>query len=120
MTLSRRDMLKLLASSTFFLTAGARGSNHPAARENLHRLAFPQGVASGDPQPDGIMLWTRAKPQDSTGSQVNLLLQLSTDKTFTEAPLVEQVLQAKPETDFTVRAYVDGLSPGKHYYYRFL
>ena len=120
MTLNRRHMLKLLASSTFFLSVGARAANHPAKGVNLHRLAFPQGVASGDPQPDGIMLWTRAQPQEDTGSPVNLLLQLSADKTFTEAPLMEAVLQAKPETDFTVRAYVDGLSPGQQYYYRFL
>ena len=120
MTLNRRHMLKLLASSTFFLSVGTRASNHSTAGANLDRLAFPQGVASGDPQPDGIMLWTRAQPQGDTGSPVNLLLQLSTDKTFTKAPLMEEVLQAKPETDFTVRAYVDGLSPGKHYYYRFL
>ena len=120
MTLNRRHMLKLLASSTFFLSVGTRASNHSTAGANLDRLAFPQGVASGDPQPDGIMLWTRAQPQGDTGSPVNLLLQLSTDKTFTKAPLMEEVLQAKPETDFTVRAYVDGLSPGQQYYYRFL
>ena len=60
MILNRRQLLGLLSSGTFLLSAGMQAAIKLTG--SPQRLRFPQGVASGDPQPDGVMLWTRAEP----------------------------------------------------------
>ena len=50
MLLSRRSLL--VAAS---ITAAAR----PAWAQNLARGVFTHGVASGDPLPEAVVLWTR-------------------------------------------------------------
>ncbi|NQX88175.1 MAG: alkaline phosphatase D family protein [Halioglobus sp.] len=118
MPVSRRQVLQLAASSTYFLSAGPRGFARSVAAD-LVSLDFPQGVASGDPQPDGIMLWTRAVPKVTTTRAVKLLLQLSLKPDFSQL-LVHDMVTTHPDHDLTVRAYIDGLEPNSTYYYRFL
>jgi alkaline phosphatase D len=119
MPITRRSLLGLLSSSTFLLTV-APGTGAavelPAAAPPLD---FPQGVASGDPQPDGIMLWTRAVPATGANAPVTLLLQLSPDSSFSAVALQAQV-HTNADCDYTVRAYIAGLAPDTQYYYRFL
>ena len=118
MPITRRAMLGLLSGSTFFLTAGGGLAAGPAA--NAPGLSFPQGVASGDPQADAVMLWTRALPEQYAGpDSVPLVLQLSRDGDFSEL-LLQVQLATGPDSDYTVRAYIDGLEPDSIYYYRFL
>ncbi len=118
MAVSRRTLLKALSGSTFFLSAGGALAV-PEWPEDAATVAFMQGVASGDPQPDAIMLWTRAQPTAGPVNTVPLLLQLSRDAQFTDLVL-QSALQTGPDSDYTVRAYVDGLDADSHYYYRFL
>lgn len=119
MPLTRRSLLELLTSSTFFLTLAPGTVLAAELPADATPLEFPQGVASGDPQPDGIMLWTRAIPAGGATGPVNLLLQLSADREFANVLLQENV-QTSADSDFTVRAYIDGLAPDTWYYYRFL
>ena len=118
MPINRRNLLQLLSSSTFFLSvapgalaAGEVPQGNPAVR-------FPQGVASGDPQPDGIMLWTRAEPA-AAANTVDVLLQVSVDEDFSSFVL-QSNLQTSADSDYTLRAYIDGLASDQIYYYRFL
>lgn len=119
MPLKRRTVLGLLSGSTFLLTAGVGtgATGMPATR--LPRLQFPQGVASGDPRPDAVMLWTRAEPPQDHDGIVPLLLQVSRNSNFTSLEL-QAPLSTDVASDFTVRCYVDGLQPDTFYYYRFL
>jgi len=119
MPITRRNLLGLLSSSTFFLTVAPGTALTAQLPAESAGLDFPQGVASGDPQPEGIMLWTRAVPATGAGGKVHLLLQLSTDSSFSTLLLQEQV-QTHADSDYTVRAYIDGLAPHTQYYYRFL
>lgn len=119
MPITRRSLLGLLSSSTFFLTVApdsVPGAELPAA---LSPLDFPQGVASGDPQPAAVMLWTRAVPTTGSGNAIRLLLQLSADSNF-GTPLLQEGVHTNAGSDYTVRAYIDGLTPDTVYYYRFL
>lgn len=119
MPITRRSLLGLLSSSTFFLTVSpARTLAAPLPADSTP-LSFPQGVASGDPQPQDIMLWTRAVPTTATGGPVSLLLQVSGDSDFSTLLLQEQV-QTDAAADYTVRTYISGLTPDTQYYYRFL
>ncbi|MEH6516522.1 MAG: alkaline phosphatase D family protein [Halioglobus sp.] len=127
MPITRRAALGLLASSTFFLTVPIRAQQTKTDVPNpTIALNFDQGVASGDPRPDSVMLWTRAAPvtegapeaQKETG-EVALLLQLSETENFDKV-LYEALLQTNEGADYTVRAFVDGLQADRYYYYRFL
>ncbi len=110
----RRQFLQI--AGTFMLSAGlpARAAQQATVSP---ALSFPQGIASGDPQSDSIILWTRAliPGQDA----VPLVVQLSETDDFTEV-LVEAPVTASADNDFTVRAYIDDLQPAQRYFYRFL
>ena len=106
----------LLSSGTFLVSAGSLGAELPG---DSPRLTFPQGVASGDPQPDGIMLWTRAEPLGPQLGKVPVRLQLSVSEDFRRL-VVDTQLETDSSSDFTVRIYVDGLQADARYYYRFL
>src|SRR5690606_17986796 len=85
--------------------------------EDGTRYSFPQGVASGDPRPDSIILWTRVP--DESGAAVSVRVQLARDEGFSEL-LVDEAITADPEWDHTVRHKVQGLSAATNYYYRFV
>ncbi len=127
---SRRDFLKLFgaAAGCYALTASpvpflARLNRAEAAPGQFH---FPQGLASGDPQPDAVLLWTRVAriagnddpvAQPLNGS-IDLYVQVAKDEAF-ESLVLERTVRAPAEADHTVRLLVDGLQPDTIYYYRF-
>ena len=122
MPLTRRNLLELVSSSTFFLTVAPLSAAAPPPMTMKEALTFPQGVASGDPQPEGVMLWTRAVPAVAAGGEaaaLPLLLQLGADSNFSNILLQSQV-HTSPSSDYTVRTYIDGLTPDTYYYYRFI
>lgn len=112
-------MLGLLSGSTFFLTVAPTRANPQALSTAAPALEFREGVASGDPQPTSIMLWTRAAPPKEHTGKVTLLLQVSADKAFSRLEL-QAPISTEAANDYTVRSYVDGLRPDTIYYYRFI
>ena len=52
--------------------AGAAGVAAPAAARPVSSVAFLHGVASGDPRPDGVVIWTRVTPTDPTVRSVRV------------------------------------------------
>ena len=81
------------------------------------RLLFPQSVASGDPRPHQVLLWTRSPA--AAGEDVPLRLQVADDPGFLQLR-VERELVARAEADHCLRVRVQGLQPGRAYHYRFL
>lgn len=83
---------------------------------------FPQSVASGDPTPSGVVLWTRINPgAHSPSSQLGF--QVALDPSFRRM-VTQGVIEASHITsagDYTVRVDLDGrLSSNAVYYYRFI
>lgn len=91
---------------------GNNGGGTPAAR-----FQFPQGIASGDPRPDSIILWTRVI--GDTDAAVPVRVQMARDESFAQL-LVDAPITAEPDWDHTVRHKVTGLDAATTYYYRFL
>ena len=121
-TVSRREFLALFARSAgcFVATASMApllGCSSP--RPAPGGFGFPSGVASADPQPDAVVLWSRVVPEDDETETIALQAQLARDPGFSEVILEESIV-AQRYFDFTVRCFVDGLEPDRHYYYRFL
>jgi alkaline phosphatase D len=79
---------------------------------------FPQSVASGDPRPDGVILWTRVDDTDA-GSGLRLTLDIATDEGFFNI-VGSQTVVATAEHDHVIKLRVSGLGPGTVYYYRFI
>jgi alkaline phosphatase D len=77
---------------------------------------FSHGVASGDPLPDAVILWTRVSV-DSTDS-VEVFWEVATDSGFAER-VGAGWTSAGAEDDFTVKLDASGLKPGTAYFYRF-
>ncbi|MFB6817022.1 alkaline phosphatase D family protein [Streptomyces sp. NPDC056347] len=86
--------------------------------------AFLHGVASGDPLPDGILLWTRvtpdagATPGSGRGPDVQVSWEIAQDKEF-RTVVGRGTATASAAGDHTVKADVRGLAPASTYYYRF-
>jgi alkaline phosphatase D len=84
---------------------------------------FSLGVASGDPQPDGVVLWTRLAPDplnaDAIGtSPVEVSWEVSDSETF-RTIVQTGTSMAYYELGHAVHAEVPGLQPGRDYWYRF-
>ncbi len=78
---------------------------------------FEHGVASGDPHPNSLILWTRLTPQDPTTTQ-NVSWELASDIHFQNTVQSGQA-SATPERDHTVHVTVEDLPAGQTFYYRF-
>lgn len=75
---------------------------------------FPQGVASGDPTPTSVLLWTRCPGPD----REKLRWELASDEAFADV-VASGVVFAEPADDHTARVRVEGLQPGRTWWYRF-
>ena len=76
---------------------------------------FRHGVASGDPDHQSLVIWSRVTTDDS---QPRVAWQIAKDASFEK--LVDQgQLMTDADRDYTVKVLVGGLKPGQTYYYRF-
>jgi alkaline phosphatase D len=79
---------------------------------------FPQSVASGDPTPASIILWTRVADSVWAGEKT-LRLEVAKDAAFTKVVVDKSGLPARAEHDGAIKVKVIGLSAKTTYYYRF-
>ena len=118
----RRTVLRAAGlSAGAALVPGVVSAPAAAAAESE---VFRHGVASGDPLPDGVLLWTRvtptadAEPGSGLGPDVDVDWQLATDPDFAGI-VAEGVFGTGPGRDHTVKVDVTGLAPATTYWYRF-
>lgn len=111
MSLHRRGLLGLIS-------AGAAGASLPAAARTAQSVAFAHGVASGDPRPDGAVIWTRVTPADPSARSVRVDWSVWRDGDASAA-VAGGTFETGPERDFTVKIPVTGLQPGVEYRYAF-
>lgn len=97
---------------------------------------FPQSVASGDPRPDSIMLWTRVVPSSAdnvqaaaSGNDVAIRLivtaadnnaLLGGNAALAGARVLDTTLDILASFDNTIRNKVTGLQAGQTYFYQFI
>jgi alkaline phosphatase D len=78
---------------------------------------FPQSVASGDPKPDSVVLWTRVVGPDGDIPE-SVDLTVATDMAMTDV-VVSRAIDVDAEYDGVVKLKVGGLMPYHDYYYQF-
>ena len=112
----RRQLLKLAAATATTLWL-PRGAWSRAARLNSDPFAL--GVASGAPEPDGVVLWTRLLFEQPPAREFTLRWEVAHDEAFTRIARSGQV-QAVPALGHAVHAEVNGLEADRWYFYRFM
>lgn len=110
------DRRMLLRVASFGLGAMSLGAT-PAIAQILGARGFTHNVASGEPGPHSMLLWTRFVPAD--GGPAHVRVEVSTSMNFTKIAAGGQMITG-PWRDHTVKISVDGLAPGTSYYYRFI
>ena len=87
-------------------------------------LIFPQSLASGDPRPTSVVLWTRVMDPARGDADLLVSLELAEDEAFSQVVSLDgaarRTLRAEGEFDHCVKTRVEGLKPGTVYYYRFV
>jgi len=78
---------------------------------------FYHGVASGDPTPNAVIIWTRVTTAEGKATKLNWLV--AVDSLFEET-VAEGEVVALPKNDFTAKVDVRGLQPDTYYYYKFI
>jgi alkaline phosphatase D len=121
MTIDRRSLLK---SGAGLLLVSGLGAHAAVLARPLGANPFTLGVASGDPWPDGFVIWTRlaTRPLDEHGGMPQVAVpvswEVSEDERFTRVVRKGETL-ARPELGHSVHVEVSGLRPHRHYWYRF-
>jgi alkaline phosphatase D len=113
--LTRREFVALAASLGAALACAGqpRRSNQSWAERRDH---FTEGVASGDPDFQSVLLRTRASL--GTGDAVELTLEVSEDREFTRVVGTASA-RAVRAADYTCRVLATNLRPNSEYWYRF-
>ncbi|WP_037897261.1 alkaline phosphatase D family protein [Streptomyces sp. NRRL S-920] len=116
---SRRTVVKAAAATAALAAPLAATPAHAADTP-----AFHHGVASGDPLPDGVLLWTRVTPEPDAvpgsgkGADTEVRWEIAEDKGFSRV-VSRGSTTARAASDHTVKADVRGLRQATTYYFRF-
>ena len=102
----RRGLLAGGAAAAL-LPAAARAAPVPGG-------GFTHGVASGEPGPDAVLLWTRY----AAASPTMLRAEIARDKAFAHI-VAHGEASADPANDCCAKVTLNGLAPGQWYHYRF-
>lgn len=119
--IDRRKWLAGLGGLTVF---SGLASHVPAWGATFDRNPFSLGVASGDPSPDGFVLWTRLAPRplDEHGGMpmiaVPVIWEVAEDERFNRIVQSGEAV-ARPELGHAVHVEVAGLKAHWRYWYRF-
>ncbi len=112
-----------LAFSVNLPAAGAASAAELDAAK-ISEDPFTLGVASGDPLPDSVLLWTRLAPkpyQADSGlpaQRISVQWEVARDERFRRV-VRRGTATAHPEFHHTVHVEVGHLDAGREYYYRF-
>ncbi|HKG92793.1 MAG TPA: alkaline phosphatase D family protein [Gemmatimonadaceae bacterium] len=121
--MNRRDFVADLARAAA-LCAAVPNDWRVVRRPRLPDDPFQLGVASGDPTPDGAVLWTRLAPRSlepeggMDGQRAVVGWEVADDESFGRV-VARGRATAAPELGYSVHVDVRGLAPERWYFYRF-
>ena len=121
MSSSRREFVQKL--SAFGLALAGIPRLPVLVRPRFVVNPFSLGVASGDPGPDGVVLWSRLAPDPLNGGgmgsdAVKVQWEVATDDAMRSVVKRGETI-ARPDLGHSIHVEVDGLRPGAWYWYRF-
>ena len=124
--LSRRSFLATVAATSLVACTRDRGGTavptttvaalDPPPAPGLDADPFSLGVASGDPLPDAVILWTRLVP--APASPVPVVWEVAADEGFTTL-VATGIATAVAEEGHSLHVDATGLAPATDHWYRF-
>jgi len=115
MSLTRRDFIQAAASIGASLALGGTACRSRTSWRERRDL-YPEGVASGDPDSQSVILWTR-RPF-ARGDKHVLTVEVAEDEDFKRV-IAHAAAPVSAASDWTTRVLVAGLPPARVYWYRF-
>lgn len=121
---SRRNFLTRASAWSALMLVNGLDSNARIEAPKYSADPFSLGVASGDPLPNGVVLWTRLAPDPLNGggmprSSVSVKWEIASDEGMKK--IVKRGEEtASPELGHSVHVEAQGLEPGRWYWYRFM
>ena len=128
MTLSRRHVLAggIAAGATTIAISPASAAPLLTAAGPVRTSPFALGIASGDPTPSGVVLWTRLAVEplaaDGRGGMParDITVQWEVaDNARMHRPVARGAARARAADAHSVHVEVEGLRSGREYWYRF-
>ncbi|MEZ6121829.1 MAG: alkaline phosphatase D family protein [Planctomycetaceae bacterium] len=121
--IERREFLRYVAAVSAIPSIALRVEGAPGGAVRFSDNPFQLGVASGDPEADGVVIWTRLAPQPLDGGgmlnePVQVAWEVADDEAFSRVVRKGTAL-AMPQLGHSVHVEVDGLQPHRWYFYRF-
>jgi alkaline phosphatase D len=113
---SRREFIKQAAACGAVLLWSQKAAFSSTVSRQERRDLFPEGVASGDPDAESIILWTRRPPADQPVTK--LTVEIAEDQAFRRV-VGRQEAAVSANADWTCRVLAVGLKPKTVYWYRF-
>ena len=115
-SINRREFIKQAASYSAALVWGLKVAHASTVSWHERRDLYPQGVASGDPDPHSVILWTR-RPFNQETRQL-LTVEVAEDEAFRRV-IAHAQTPVSSTADWTARVLIAGLKPAHTYWYRF-
>ena len=115
--MKRRAFLKRASLLGAALAFGLGEATASAREWRERRDLYPEGVASGDPHPDSVLLWTRRSPVDGDAA-TRLTVEVAEDEQFSRVIATARA-SLTAASDWTCRVLAAGLKPARVYWYRF-
>jgi alkaline phosphatase D len=121
--MDRRSFLGASARLATLAALGQLAACTQAQPFKFDKDPFTLGVASGDPLPDGVVLWTRLAPDPLEGggmatAPVEVEWLVARDDAMKDV-VRRGAISALPELAHSVHVEVNGLEPDRVYWYRF-
>ncbi len=121
--MDRRAFLRATARLAALAALGQVAGCVPTQPVTLNKDPFTLGVASGDPLPDGVVLWTRLAPDPLAGggmgtAPVDVEWLVARDDGMKDV-VRSGTSSALPDLAHSVHVEVAGLDPDRVYWYRF-
>src|SRR5438093_13590326 len=120
--MDRRAFLAASARIAALAALGPLGAcAQPSGPVKFDKYPFTLGVASGDPLPDGVVLWTRLAPDPLHGggmsaAPVDVAWEVARDEAMKDVAR-SGVTTASPDLAHSVHVEVSGLEADRPYWY---
>jgi len=110
-------MRKLFFLSLILYAFCIKGQEKRVTLDPLY-APFYHGVASGDPLPDRVIIWTRVTPDSNFSGNITVNWKVATDTSLNNVVRSGSFV-TNEDRDYTVKVDVDSLQPNTWYYYEF-
>lgn len=110
--LTRRQTIAGLSGAILSPLVSSNGQQKPTESSGP---IFVHGIASGDPDHNSIVLWTRVSAVEGL---VKGHWEVSKDHSF-QNPVSRGEFRTGPDLDYTIKVVATGLTSGQRYFYRF-